>query len=217
MRLSLVIAAMALLAPALAVAQPPSRLVVGELFTSEGCSSCPPADAEIAALARTRPDLLLLTFHVTYWNSLGWQDPFSFEVATQRQRRYVALGVSPEVYTPALIVDGERDAVGSDPAAVERTLNKAALQAQTATSIELQRGPAGLTVSVGAGTGRGTLLLISYDRLHRTHVGRSIEPIAAWSGQPARLLVPGPAGEEVAAILQRDDGRIVGAGVASPR
>ena len=81
----------------LAVAQPVRRPVVVELFTSQGCSSCPPADALVADMARTRPDLLPLTFHVTYWNSLGWQDPFSFAAATERQRRYVSLAVSPDV------------------------------------------------------------------------------------------------------------------------
>ena len=81
-------AAIGALVPTLAAAQPATRPVVGELFTSEGCSSCPPADAKVAELARTRPDLLLLTFHVTYWNNLGWHDPYSFDAATQRQRRY---------------------------------------------------------------------------------------------------------------------------------
>ena len=125
------LAAIGLLAPTLAAAQPAPRPVVGELFTSEGCSSCPPADAKVAELARTRPDLLLLTFHVTYWNNLGWRDPYSFEAATQRQRRYVALGVSPEVYTPALIVDGKLDVVGSDAAAVDHTLRQAAQNEET--------------------------------------------------------------------------------------
>lgn len=97
---SWLVAAIGLLAPTLAAAQPAPRPVVGELFTSEGCSSCPPADAKVAELARTRPDLLLLTFHVTYWNGLGWRDPYSFEAATQRQRRYVALGVSLLMGTP---------------------------------------------------------------------------------------------------------------------
>jgi hypothetical protein len=222
-------AAIGLLKPAVATAQPAPRPVVGELFTSEGCSSCPPADAKIAELARTRPDLLLLTFHVTYWNSLGWRDPYSFEAATQRQRRYVALGVSPEIYTPALIVDGKLDAVGSDGAAVDQTLREATRDQQTSTQIDVQRGTTGLTVSVQAGAGNGTLFLIGYDRLHQTLVGRgenggrtlteanivrSMSVIGDWSGKPVRLQVAYPAGQEVAVLLQLHDGHIVGAGVA---
>lgn len=217
------------LAPALAAAQSVARPVVGELFTSEGCSSCPPADAKVAELVRTRPDLLLLTFHVTYWNYLGWRDPYSLDGATQRQRRYVALGVSPEVYTPAFIVDGKFDAVGSDGPAVDHTLRQAALSQQTEAPVDVQRGPDGLTVSVGAGNGNATLLLIGYDRLHQTAVGRgenggrtlteanivrSISVLAPWAGKPVRLRVPYPAGQEFAVLLQRDDGHIVGAGVA---
>jgi hypothetical protein len=215
--------------PIVALAQPTPRPVVGELFTSEGCSSCPPADAKIAELAQTRPDLLLLTFHVTYWNSLGWRDPYSFEAATQLQRRYVALGVSPEVYTPALIVDGKLDAVGSDAAAVDHVLRQASLTQETAAQIDIQRAAAGVTVSVSAGTGNGTLLLIGYDRLHRTAVGRgensgktlteanivtSMSVLGKWSGKPLRLQAPYPTGQDVAVLLQRDDGHIVGAGVA---
>ncbi|HEY4175031.1 MAG TPA: DUF1223 domain-containing protein [Rhodopila sp.] len=222
-------AAIAVLLPTLAAAQPPERPVVGELFTSEGCSSCPPADAKLAELVRTRPDLLLLSFHVTYWNYLGWRDPYSFDAATQRQRRYVALGVSPEVYTPALIVDGRYDAVGSDSAAVDHTLRQAALSQETAAPIDVQRGPAGLTISVGAGSGTGTLLLIGYDRLHQTPVargengGRTLEEanivrsmsiLGAWSGKPVHLQAALPAGQDVAVLLQRDDGHIVGAAVA---
>jgi hypothetical protein len=221
--------AMGAVVPVLAAAQPATRPVVGELFTSEGCSSCPPADAKVAELARTRPDLLLLTFHVTYWNNLGWHDPFSFEAATQRQRRYVALGVSPEVYTPALIVDGKFDAVGSDGATVDHALRQAALSQEAGAPIDVQRGPTGLTVSVGAGTGNGTLLLIGFDRLHQTPVSRgenggrtleeanivrSMSVLNTWSGKPVRLQVPYPTGEDVAVLLQRDDGHIAGAAVA---
>ncbi|HEY1411314.1 MAG TPA: DUF1223 domain-containing protein, partial [Rhodopila sp.] len=224
-------AAIAVLLPPLAAAQPPERPVVGELFTSEGCSSCPPADAKLAELVRTRPDLLLLSFHVTYWNYLGWRDPYSFEAATQRQQRYVALAVSPEVYTPALVVDGKFDVVGSDKPAVDRTLRQAALSEETAAPIEVQRSTAGLTVSVGAGSGAGTLLLVGYDRLHQTAVGRgenggrtlteanivrSMSVLGVWSGKPVRLQVPNPAGQEVAVLLQRNDGRIVGAGIPRP-
>lgn len=222
-------AALGVLLPALAAAQQPLRPVVGELFTSEGCSSCPPADAKIAELARTRPDLLLLTFHVTYWNYLGWHDPYSFEGATQRQRHYVALGVSPDVYTPALIVDGKLDAVGSEPGAVNSALRQAARSQETAAPIDVQRGPQGVEVTVGAGSGSGTLLLIGYDRLHRTPVGRgenggrtleesnivrSMSVLGVWSGKPVHLKALLPAGQEIAVLLQRDDGHIVGAGVA---
>jgi hypothetical protein len=80
--------------------------------------------------------------------------------------------VSPEVYTPAFVVDGKLDAVGSDEASVDHALRQAALSEETAAAIDIQRGAAGLTVSVGAGTGSGTLLLIGYDRLHRTAVAR---------------------------------------------
>jgi hypothetical protein len=223
--------AIGILLPTLAVAQPAARPVAGELFTSEGCSSCPPADAKVAELARTRPDLLLLTFHVTYWNNLGWRDPYSFEAATQKQQRYVALGVSPEVYTPALVVDGKLNAVGSDGPAVDHTLRQASLTEETAAPIEVQRSDAGLTVWVGAGSGAGTLLLVGYDRLHQTAVARgenggrtlteanivrSMSVLGAWSGKPIRLQVPNPAGQEVAVLLQRNDGHIVGAGIARP-
>jgi hypothetical protein len=215
--------------PTIAIADPTSRPIVGELFTSEGCSSCPPADAKIAELARTRNDLLLLTFHVTYWNRLGWQDPYSFDAATDRQRRYVALGVSPEVYTPAFIVDGRLDAVGSDPAAVDRSLQHAATTAVTATRIDVQSGPAGVIVLAGAGAGQGELLLVGYDRLHRTdvlrgenggrtleeaNVVRSITVLQKWVGKPLRLQVPHPLGENVAVIMQQDDGHITGAAIA---
>ncbi|MDR3461293.1 MAG: DUF1223 domain-containing protein, partial [Beijerinckiaceae bacterium] len=77
-------AMLAALFTAPAAAGAPERLVTVELFTSEGCSSCPPADAYLSELAQNRPDILALAFHVTYWNQLGWRDPFSLEAATER-------------------------------------------------------------------------------------------------------------------------------------
>ena len=76
----------ACLAPAVAGAA--ERPVVVELFTSQGCSSCPPADAHLNELSRDRRDVLPLAFHVTCWDRLGWKDPFSLETATERQDRY---------------------------------------------------------------------------------------------------------------------------------
>ena len=218
---------MGCLVPAFASAQAARRPVVVELFTSQGCSSCPPADAVVAELARTRPDLLPLTFHVTYWNNLGWQDPFSFAGATERQRRYVALSVGSEVYTPAMVVDGRQDVVGSDRPAVEASLTRAEAAAVNSAPVEITRSGNALTITIGAGAGHGAVLLVGYDRQHQTHVGRgenggrtlleanivrSLGVAGSWTGQALRLNAGMPAGEAVAVIVQADDGRILGAG-----
>src|SRR4029077_8063764 len=85
------------------------RPIVVELFTSEGCSSCPPADALLAELAG-RPDVLALSFHVDYWDRLGWKDPFSSREATERQNRYATLLDLATVYTPQIVIDGRWEA-----------------------------------------------------------------------------------------------------------
>jgi hypothetical protein len=215
------------LMPAVAPAQAAKRPVLVELFTSQGCSSCPPADAIVADLARSRPDLLLLTFHVTYWNNLGWQDPFSFAGATERQRHYVGLAVSPEIYTPAIVVDGRQDVVGSDRRGVEAALARAEAQAQTVAPVDIVRAGNTLGITVSAGTGRGHVLLFGFDRQHETYVGRgenggrtlieanivrSIATAGTWTGQVLHLQAPLPAGEDVAVVVQADNGDVLGAG-----
>ena len=224
--------AFACLSPLCTVAQTARRPQVVELFTSQGCSSCPPADALVAGLAASRPDVLPLTFHVTYWNKLGWRDPFSFDGATERQRRYVARSVSPDVYTPALIVDGRFDAVGSDRAAVTAAMAHARAEETTATSVDIAADPRGVVISLGAGAGHGTVLLLGYDREHQTRVGRgenggrtlleanivrSMSVAGEWTGGAVKLRAPVPAGEAVAVLVQADDGRILGAGRFTPQ
>src|SRR5260370_2452132 len=112
------------LAVGAAPVQAGERPLVVELFTSQGCSSCPPADALLAGLA-SRPEVLALSFHVDYWDRLGWKDPFSSPEATRRQHRYAELLGTGTVYTPQIIVDGRWQAVGSDPGEVERALDAA--------------------------------------------------------------------------------------------
>lgn len=100
------------------------RPLVVELFTSEGCSSCPPADALLAQLEKQgtfngRP-IIVLGEHVTYWNGLGWHDRFSSEAFTERQQEYARrLGVA-EIYTPEMIVNGRTEFVGNDPDALQK-------------------------------------------------------------------------------------------------
>lgn len=104
-----------------------TRLAVLELFTSEGCSSCPPADRLLQRISqqsdRIKGKVIVLSWHVDYWNYLGWSDPFSSKTATQRQRRYARrLGTS--VFTPQLVVNGLESAVGSRSAEVTEAFNK---------------------------------------------------------------------------------------------
>src|SRR6202051_3057339 len=99
------------------------RPAVLELYTSEGCSSCPPAEAHVGELAQ-RPDVLALAFHVDYWDDLGWRDRFGLPESVQRQRIYArSLGLS-SVYTPQSIIDGRADIVGSDAPAIDKRLRE---------------------------------------------------------------------------------------------
>ena len=204
------------------------RPVVAELFTSEGCSSCPPAEALLAELARNRPDLLVLAFHVTYWDQLGWRDPFGLPVATARQRDYATQLGLETVYTPQLVVNGSRDVIGSDRGAVLSALYAAAATAAPPVPLALQRLPGGARVAAGAGPGHGTLLLIGFDSLHRTPVARgenagrvlleanvvrAIIPVGAWHGAALQAEAALPQGEHLALLLQAPDGRILAAAV----
>jgi len=102
-------------------AQP--RPVVVELFTSQGCSSCPPADAYVGKLS-ARSDVLALSFHVDYWDDLGWRDRFALAQSVERQNIYARNLRRSTVYTPQLVVDGRDDSVGSDGKAVARALSE---------------------------------------------------------------------------------------------
>ena len=121
--------------------------VVAELFTSEGCSSCPPADALLSTLVQQTIDgvtVLGLSEHVDYWNRLGWRDPFSSAALTSRQSEYQArVFRGSEIYTPQLVIDGYLQAIGSDAKAVERAIAKAAQAPKAAVDVAVVPGDAG--------------------------------------------------------------------------
>ncbi len=205
-------------------ADAPVRPVVVELFTSQGCSSCPPADALLTELIRTRKDVLPLAFHVTYWNSLGWRDPFSLEAATSRQRGYARLSGIGGVYTPQAVVDGSQDVVGSDRSAMLRALDHASHRPNVV--MQASRDGAAVTIAVPAGGGEGKILLVGYDPQHRTKVARgenagatlvesnvvrSLEQVGDWHGSKLELRHAAIDGERMAVILQGADGHILGA------
>jgi hypothetical protein len=215
------------------LAIPPSlgaeRPTLLELFTSEGCSPCPPADELLAELAG-RPDVLALSFHVDYWDRLGWKDPFSSPDATRRQHGYAELLGLATVYTPQMVVDGRWQAVGSDRGEVEQALGSARrTRDDVPVSLAFNHGRAQITMGQGGGGIAATLLLIGFDRRHVTAVARgenggrtlahvdvvrSIEEVAPFDGRARAIELPirTPC-DRLAAILQARDGRVLGVAV----
>lgn len=205
--------------PALAAERP----VVVELFTSQGCSSCPPADALLSTLA-DRPDVLALAFHVDYWNRLGWTDPFSGAWATARQTAYAAQLGSDQVYTPQAVIDGRGDVVGSDREALDSAI--AAARTDPSVPVQLTASGTGLQVVVDpAAPADAVLWLVGFDDRHDTpvrrgenagktlvdrNVVRSLTRLDGWT--PGGVVAAArPEGDRMAVLLQAADGHILGA------
>jgi hypothetical protein len=201
------------------------RPVVVELFTSQGCSSCPPADRFLSELNDTRADVLPLAFHVTYWNQLGWKDPFSFGDADARQARYAQRFRDFE-YTPEMVIDGKAEVVGSNRAAASAAIDQATRNVESAATVNASRDGDRVSVTIGAGSGRARIVLVGYDTRRVTAVGqgenagrtltesnivRELVPIGQWSGAALTLNANGVAGEHLAVLLEAADGAVVGA------
>jgi hypothetical protein len=143
-------------------AVPPQPVLV-ELFTSEGCSSCPPADRLLMELDRDQPvsdaKVIVLSEHVDYWNHLGWRDPFSSAQWSQRQGDYARHFGLDSVYTPQMVIDGSRQAVGNDSDAVRRAIQLSAQEHRIAIRIsDLRRVGDRLRVTYSAAAAPDAIL-----------------------------------------------------------
>lgn len=184
--------------------------VVVELFTSQGCYSCPPAERYLGKLAH-RSGVLALEFHVDYWDQLvygsagKWKDRFSSAVHTQRQRSYNQhIRGRGSVYTPQMVIDGRFEAVGSRERSVESAIRRTRSQARHPIAIEFGPGKKGdLSVKLsGKSSSKATIWLVTYRRMEKTEVrsgenkGKSLtsynivtdlQELGTWTGKPAQI------------------------------
>lgn len=223
---TLIIAGLALIAPALAWAQPTAPPVVVELFTSQGCSSCPPANVALGKVAH-RPDVIGLTYSVTYWDHLGWKDIFARPEFTARQVAYAkALGQGAP-YTPQVVVGGRAGGVGNSDGRLALLIAKG--RATSAALVEAKGGQ--ITVSAGVAPTRGAdVWLVQYDprivqvpikagentgkTLPQRNVVRSLTRLGDWTGPAVSFRArPAAAGLRSVVLVQaRDGGPILAAG-----
>jgi len=190
-------------APAGHAAQNAGTPVVVELFTSQGCSSCPPADDLLADLAE-RSDVLALSLHVDYWDYIGWKDPYASPVYTARQRRYAGALELRYVFTPQIVVDGRQSIVGSRREDVLRAVDEAASRRKIMELEFVPKGGGRVVIPAGHAPDNGaTVWLAVYDRAQTTkvkrgenagrtvrsvNVVRSLERLGTWMGE--RLEIP---------------------------
>ena len=147
-------------------------IAVVELFTSQGCSSCPAADKILAEYAE-RKDVLALSFHVDYWNYLGWKDTFSRAEFTERQRRYAASFRRHGVYTPQAVVNGRTHAVGSRKKDIEALIDGYVRDGKSLTvAVNAQREEENIRVTTDADSGDATLWVVYYDKKRSVKIER---------------------------------------------
>lgn len=192
----------------------PAPLTVVELYQSQGCSSCPPAEANLNAIAG-QPNILALSFAVTYWDNLGWKDTFANEAFTNRQYDYSHYQKQDGVYTPQVIVDGQKELVGSDRTQLGQAIARAHTQGPslswtkgqlqvgagkpaTTTDVWLVRyDPRTINVAIRAGENSGRTLP------HR-NVVRELINLGSWNGSPRTFNIPASSmtGLSTAALVQ---------------
>jgi hypothetical protein len=197
------LAGLVLLVSTVAFAKSP---VVVELFTSQGCSSCPPAEAYLDDLTK-RPDLVTLEYHIDYWDYIGWKDPFSDREYTKRQQAYSESLGGRYVYTPQMVINGAAHEVGSKRGAVESLIQAQQARAEPdAPTLRLTRNGDSIVVNLDGPVPAAPLdiVFLAYDGRHETevtrgensgqtlvnaHVVRGMERIGRWAGGPAEFTV----------------------------
>ncbi|MEL6476284.1 MAG: DUF1223 domain-containing protein [Pseudomonadota bacterium] len=200
-----------------ASAQP---VVVVELFTSQGCYSCPPADEVLGKLAEY-DDIVALSMHVDYWDYLGWRDTFAQRGFTERQYSYRNSMGERVVYTPQMIIQGVSPVTGSRGMSVKDAISQVRATPETAV-LSIRETGTGLkgTISPQSGAGEATLFMAKYTRSQTVDIARGenggktltyhnvvdmLSPLGTWSGREAREVdLPSPAqGEGIAIWLQK--------------
>jgi len=201
--------AMAILAPGSgpALAGGNKAPVVVELFTSQGCNSCPPADVVLGDLTG-RPDIITLSYHVNYWDYLGWKDTFATPQTTQRQRDYAKFLNERTIYTPQIVIGGRSHAIGSRKdevvAGVQAVGQAQAAKAGKVSMLAMDRRPDGkVLLRIAAGKARDVaVILVRYDTRREVaiergenrgktftyhNVVRDMRTLASWNGQAMEL------------------------------
>ena len=206
--------------------------VVVELFTSQGCSSCPPAEAFLNELA-DEEGIIALELHVDYWDYIGWEDPFASPRNTKRQRDYARELELRYVYTPQMVIDGRHNVVGSNRQQVRSAIGRSTLRGKPLAVTFSDEDGGRIVIPEGpAPEGGATVWLAIYDGLHETEVKRGenrgkalknrnvvreLEELAVWTGErleiPVDLARAAALGRDGCAILvqQGRTGPIIGA------
>jgi hypothetical protein len=224
------LAAGAALAWPAAQADVPSRPLVVELFTAQGCSSCPPADAFLGQLSQ-RPDVLALAFHVDYWDSSGWRDRFELRQGVERQNVYARTFHRASVFTPQFVIDGRKDAM--DTSSIVQALQEP--RDAVPVTLAVREGEVVVDVGEKQGAHPSDVVLVAYLRhavsnpgrgenagktLEEFNIVRSIRTLGEWKGTTGNYKVsvsslPSDATDVAVLVQSRGEGPIVGAAAQS--
>lgn len=217
-RLLPLLTAAAVVVPSLAApvfAADAAHPVVVELFQSQGCSSCPPANANVNALA-DRPDVLALSFGVTYWDQLGWKDSFATKQFTDRQWEYARARRRDQVWTPQVYVNGTADLVGTRRPELDKVVAAAAARPVSGPALSVASGQA-IVGAAAAPKGGAQVWLVRYDprvvqiavkagenngkTLPHRNIVHELVPLGRWTGTAAHFAIPGAKQPGLAAAI----------------